>query len=81
MDSFLDLLYFNIPRRDESEKMRQRLKGMTLLFALITRLFEVHQLILYLGRVFGVFRPQGGSHSLCGQQLGEDSYLQSKVSL
>ena len=45
------------------------LRGLaSLLFALITRLFELHQLTLFPRRVFGVLRPLRGSPFLFGQQ-------------
>ena len=61
MNSFLYPLHLSTPRGEGCDKGDEDWKGvMLLMFAVIMRLSKVPLLILFLGKVFGVLRPQRG---------------------
>ena len=69
--SFLDLRYYNIPRREGVTGMEIEKGVASFLCALIMRLFEVHRQTFSLRRESGVLRHLRGSFSLFGQPPGE----------
>ena len=69
--SFLDLRYYNIPRREGVTGMEIEKGVASFLCALIMRLFGVHRQTFSLRRESGVLRHLRGSFSLFGQPPGE----------
>lgn len=68
VQSFLNLLYSNIPRREECDKMRWRLRGHGGCTICTMRLSEVQQLILYIWKSIWCVKALRGPHSFFGQQ-------------
>lgn len=75
VNSFLNLLYSNIPKREGCDRRSWRLEGLVnLMFVLFTLPYEVPVQFLPHGNVFGVLRLQEGL--LCmDSSLGKDPHM------